>query len=59
LQGKPIIAGKSEIPATLQLDLFKEDKRQEALDMIRGANLENLTPLQALNLLAEIKNKLS
>ncbi len=59
LQGKPVIAGRSEESSALQLDLFKEDKRQEALDMIRGTNLENLTPLQALNLIAEIKNKLS
>lgn len=59
LQGKPVIAGKSDPPATLQLDLFKEDKRQEALEMIRSANLENLTPLQALNLLNELKSKLN
>jgi DNA mismatch repair protein MutS len=59
LQGKPVIAGRSEEAATIQLDLFKEDKRQEAIDTIRSANLENLTPLQALNLLAELKNKLS
>ncbi|MCI0414540.1 DNA mismatch repair protein MutS [bacterium] len=59
LQGKPILAGRSEEPATLQLDLFKEDVRQEAIDKIRKANLENLTPLQALNLLAELKDKLS
>ena len=59
LQGKPVIAGRSEQPSTLQLDLFKEDKRQEAIDMLRSATLENLTPLQAINLLAEIKNKLN
>jgi DNA mismatch repair protein MutS len=59
LQGKPVIAGRSGEPPTLQLDLFKEDVRQEVIDKLRAANLENLTPLQALNLLAELKTKLN
>jgi DNA mismatch repair protein MutS len=58
LQGKPVLAGKSPEAPSLQLDLFKEDVRQEVIDHLRAANLENLTPLQALNLLAELKNKL-
>ena len=58
LQGKPVIAGKTTDPSTLQLDLFKEDVRQEVIDSLRSSDLENLTPMQAMNMLAELKNKL-
>lgn len=57
LQGKPVLAGVSENHERLQLDLFKEDRTQEVLDLIRKANPDELTPLQALNLLAELKKK--
>jgi DNA mismatch repair protein MutS len=59
LQGKPVIAGKSAEAPTLQLDLFKEDVRQQVVDLLRSADLENLTPMQAMNLLAELKTKLN
>ncbi len=59
LQGKPVIAGKSTESASLQLDLFRDDLRNEVIETIRNVSLDNLTPIQALNLLAEIKNKLN
>ena len=58
LQGQPVIAGKQTEPGLLQLDLFKEDFRKEVIDAIQGADLNELTPIQALNLLAELKTKL-
>ena len=59
IQGKPVIAAKSENRnKELQLDLFKEDVQQEIVGKLRNITLEDLTPLQALNLLAELKDKL-
>ncbi len=59
LRGKPILAGKSEESGILQLDLFKEDNRLEIIEKLKHLSLEDLTPLQALNLLAELKTKLN
>lgn len=59
LQGKPVIAGKTQEPGSLQLDLFKEDANKEVVDALRKINLDDLTPLQALNMLAELKGKLT
>jgi DNA mismatch repair protein MutS len=58
LQGKPVLAGISEKPEKVQLDLFKEDKGQEAINLLRKTDVDSLTPLEALNLLAELKKKL-
>lgn len=61
LQGQPVIAGKVASAAgdsRLQLDLFKEDTRQEVLKALDEVKLEQLTPLQAMNLLAELKQKM-
>lgn len=58
LQGKPVLAGIEEKPAKLQLDLFKEDRGQEAINLLRKTDVNALTPLDALNLLAELKKKL-
>jgi len=59
LRGKPILAGKSEDSGLVQLDLFKEDNRLEVIETLKHLSLEDLTPLQALNLLADLKTKLS
>jgi DNA mismatch repair protein MutS len=58
LQGQPVIAGKQKEAGILQLDLFKEDFRKEVIEAIQAADLNDLTPIQALNLLAELKSKL-
>jgi DNA mismatch repair protein MutS len=58
LQGKPVIAGKTQNEGSLQLDLFKEDAKREIFDALSRTNLEDLTPLQALNFLSELKDKL-
>jgi DNA mismatch repair protein MutS len=58
LQGLPVIAGKREQPSILQLDLFKEDVHKDLIDTLRKTNTDELTPLQALTLLAELKRKL-
>jgi DNA mismatch repair protein MutS len=59
LQGNPVIAGKTIDESKLtQLDLFKEDRQSEVLDAIKNSKLESLTPLEAINLLAELKKKL-
>ena len=58
LQGQPIIAGNTKDPGRVQLDLFKEDFRKEVIEAIQQADLNELTPIQALNLLAELKLKL-
>ena len=58
LQGKPIIAGISDQPGTLQLDLFKEDTQREVLEKLKECNIDDVSPLQALNLLSELKAKL-
>jgi DNA mismatch repair protein MutS len=59
LQGKPILAGKVQEPGNLQLDLFKEDVNKEVVEALRKINLDQLTPLEALNLLSELKTKLA
>ncbi len=59
LRGKPILAGKSDESGIVQLDLFKEDNRLEVIETLKHLSLEDLTPLQALNLLAELKTKLN
>ena len=41
-----------------QLDLFRSPG-DEALDRLRSANLDRLTPLAALNLLAELKGRVT
>jgi DNA mismatch repair protein MutS len=58
LQGQPVIAGKQPTGSNLQLDLFKVDNSKEIVDSISKINLDELTPLEALNLLAELKKKL-
>lgn len=58
LQGKPVIAGGTQERALTQLDLFKEDEQHEVVAALKQVDLEQLTPLQALNLLAELKGKL-
>ena len=58
LQGLPVLAGKREDPAILQLDLFKEDVHKDLIDTLRKTNPDELTPLQALTLLADLKKKL-
>jgi DNA mismatch repair protein MutS len=58
LQGKPVIAGITDKPGTLQLDLFKEDSQREVLEKLKECNLDDVSPLQALNLLSELKAKL-
>ena len=58
LQGQPVIAGKQREPGRLQLDLFKDDAQMEVVDAIKAADLNDLTPIQAINLLAELKSKL-
>jgi DNA mismatch repair protein MutS len=58
LQGLPVIAGKRESPAVVQLDLFKEEPYKEAIETLRKTNTDELTPLQALTLLSELKKKL-
>jgi hypothetical protein len=51
-------AGKRESPAIVQLDLFKEEPYKEAIETLRKTNTDELTPLQALTLLSELKKKL-
>ncbi len=49
-------ASKTKSPPTI--DLFKEDVQREILERLKGCNLDELSPIQALNLLAEWKSKL-
>ena len=56
--GKPVLAGGAKEAPVTQLDLFREQYGNEAIDMLRNANVDELTPLQALNLIGEIKKKL-
>jgi DNA mismatch repair protein MutS len=58
LQGKPVIAGQSKEIGLLQLDLFKEDMQKEVVDALKAVDINELTPVQALNLLADLKARL-
>ncbi|HEY4490915.1 MAG TPA: DNA mismatch repair protein MutS, partial [Acidobacteriota bacterium] len=58
ISGKPILARDTEPRGEIQLDLFKEDTRAEVLGKLKQANVDELSPLQALNLLSELKKKL-
>ncbi|HSE42413.1 MAG TPA: DNA mismatch repair protein MutS, partial [Acidobacteriota bacterium] len=59
MQGLPVIAGKREHPPILQLDLFKEELHKDVIDTLRKLNPDELTPMQALTMIAELKKKLS
>ena len=59
LQGKPILAGQAADSSAIQLDLFKEDVQRELIDTIKKLKPEEMTPLEALTLLSELKGKLN
>jgi len=57
-EGVPVIAAHEDMPreeeGTAQLALFTENTR-DVLEMMRNADLDNLSPIEALNLLARMK----
>ncbi|PWT92518.1 MAG: DNA mismatch repair protein MutS [Acidobacteria bacterium] len=58
LQGNPVIAGKSINEKRIQLDLFKEEPQNNVISELKSINIDTLTPIEALNLLSELKKKL-
>jgi DNA mismatch repair protein MutS len=52
--GRPSLSGATP-PAQQQLGLFQVAESNPALDRLRALDLDRLTPLDALNLLAELK----
>ena len=62
-QGLTAKAKKQLSNATSQLDIFdaifeKVEKKNEILNEIKGLDVENLTPIQAIQILADLKEKL-
>ena len=64
LNDKPALARKlrrtepDREPAAMQLDFF-QNTHDEVIKMIKSVNLDSTTPLEALQLLAELRRKLS
>lgn len=60
-EGIPVLAAHDDITkeesSADQLGLFQPD-RQDILEMLRDADIDNLSPIEALNLLAKIKYKI-
>lgn len=59
-EGVPVLIAHDELPEeaqkTAQLGLFQEHTR-DVLEMMRSADIDNLSPIDALNLLARMKKK--
>jgi DNA mismatch repair protein MutS len=51
-----LLAGDSPVPQAAQLTIFTP-LSQPVLERLRELDLNNLTPLEALNLLAELKKQ--
>jgi DNA mismatch repair protein MutS len=53
--GRPSLSGAAPVAAQQQLGLFHVADANPALDQLRALDVDRLSPLEALNLLAELK----
>ena len=58
---EPVVEAAPEVEDSLQLSLFGEVSKDEqaAIGQLKAANVANMTPMQAMNLLYELQQKLT